>query len=168
MASKKSKSKKLSSTKERYRKQLEETVFFVDRSSGRYELSDGLRELGLNVERHDDHFAPDTIDPDWIAACAKKNWIIISSDLNIKRNLLERLAILNSNLGAFFFTSAQITSEEQIKLFQKAIPKIARILVTQPRPFIARINKQGEVELWLNHKGHDLIASKQLRKRLKN
>jgi hypothetical protein len=161
MASKKSRSKKPSSTKELYLKQLEKTTFFVDRSSGRYELSDGLRELGLNVERHDDHFAPETIDPDWIEVCAENEWIIISSDLNIKRNVLERLA----KLGAFFFTSAQITSGEQIKLFAKAIPKIARMLVTQPRPFIARITKQGEVELWLNHRGQDMIALKQTRKR---
>src|SRR6476646_1545389 len=152
MASKKPKSKKLSATKALYQKQLEESVFFVDRSSGKYELPDGLRALGLTIERHDDHFAGDTPDVDWIAACGKNGWVIVSSDLNIKRNVLEQRAILNAGVAAFFFTSASITSAEQIEIVKKALQRIAKMLVTQPRPFIARLSRQGDVELWLNAK----------------
>jgi hypothetical protein len=87
MASKKLKSKKLSATKEHYKKQLKESVFFVDRSSGKHALSKGLISLGLQVQRHDDHFAPTTIDADWIAACGKNCWIIVSSDRALSETL---------------------------------------------------------------------------------
>ena len=92
-------------------------------------------------------------------------WIIVSSDLNIKRNTLQRLAILNAGVAAFFFTSAQITSSEQVKIFEKAILKIAKMVVTQPRPFIARLSKNGELELWLNSKGDDMISKRQSKKK---
>jgi len=158
MASKKRRSKKLSATKELYKKQLEESVFFVDRSSGKHVLADGLAALGLNVERHDDHFDPTTPDPDWIAACGSKSWIIVSSDRAIKRNPLEQRALLNARVAAFFFTSANITSAEQIEAFSKALDRIAKMLTTQPRPFIARISRDGNVELWLDHKGQDRLS----------
>jgi len=112
----------------------------------------------LNVERHDDHFDPTTPDHDWIAACGSKNWVIVSSDRAIKRNPLEQRALLNAGVAAFFFTSANITSNEQIQAFSKAADRIAKMLTTQPRPFIARIAKDGTVELWLDHKGRDRLG----------
>lgn len=160
MASKKRKSKKLSATKELYERRLKESVFFVDRSSGKHTLAKGLRDLGLTVERHDDHFAPTTSDPDWIAVCGMNDWVIVSSDRAIKRNALQQRALLNAGVAAFFFTSANITSSEQINVFGKALPRIARMLTTQPRPFIARINLDGTVELWLDHNGEDRVAKR--------
>ena len=160
MRSKKAKSKKRSATRESYAEQLKEAVFFVDRSSGKFELVNGLRNLGLSVERHDDHFDENTQDPAWISACGQHNWIIVSSDKAIKRNTLERLAIMSSGAAAFFFTSPEITSTQQVEAFEKALPGITRMILGQPRPFIARISQDGTVELWLNHKGEDVLARK--------
>jgi hypothetical protein len=81
----------------------------------------------------------------------------------VKRNPLERQAILNAGVAAFFFTSASITSAEQVDAFGKAIGPIAKMISTQKRPFIARISKDGAVELWLNHKGEDLVARKRMK-----
>lgn len=103
--------------KEQLAKPLENEVFFVDRSSGKYELVEGFKNLGLNVERHDDYFTETTIDVEWISYCGENQWIIVSSDRNIKKNLLERQAILNAKVAAFFFTSASISSKQQIKAF---------------------------------------------------
>src|SRR5690606_4298336 len=108
----------------------------------------------------------ETLDPVWIAACGRKNWVIVSSDKAIKRNELEKAAILNAGVGAFFFTSANITSSQQINAFEKAGQRIANLLNSTRRPFIARISQDGSVELWLNHKGVDLIQAR-LNKRKK-
>jgi hypothetical protein len=165
MTSRKRKSKKHSGTKTSFSEQLNDITFFVDRSSGKYELVDGLRALGLNVERHDDHFDSETLDPVWIAACGEKNWVIVSSDKAIKRNELEKAAILNAGVAALFFTSANITSAQQIEAFHKAGRRIANLITTTRRPFIARISQDGSVELWLNHKGVDLIRSKSTKRK---
>lgn len=121
--------------------------------------------MGLNVERHDDHFDSKTLDPIWITACGESGWVIVSSDKAIKRNELEKAAILNAGVAAFFFTSANITSAEQIEAFRKAGRRIGNVIRDTRRPFIARISRDGSVELWLNHKGVDLIQAKSRRRR---
>jgi hypothetical protein len=74
---------------------------------------------------------------------------------------------MKSNLASFFFTSASLTSDQQIEIIKKGLKRIVNILSSNKRPFIARLDKEGKVEIWLNHKGEDLIAKKQDRKRLK-
>ena len=41
---------------------LETAVFFIDRSVGKKTVANALREAGLHVEVHDDHFAQDALD----------------------------------------------------------------------------------------------------------
>lgn len=119
------------------------------------------------IERHDDHFDDNTEDPVWISTCGEKNWIIISSDKAIKKNELERRAIMSSGVAAFFFTSPEITSAQQIEAFTKALPGITRMIMNQKRPFIARISPDGTIELWLNHKNQDVFARKQVAEKTK-
>ena len=152
--------------KESPAKQLENIIFFVDRSSGK-QLAEGLKELGLNVEKHDDHFEQNTLDYVWLEKCGEMNWVVISSDKAIKKNFLEKQALIKSNLASFFFTSANLTSQQQIEIVSKGLKRIANILESNKKPFIARLDKEGKVEIWINHKGEDLIAQKQERLRLK-
>lgn len=153
--------------KESPAKLLEQITFFVDRSSGKSIISEGLKNLGLNVEKHDDHFEQITLDVEWIEVCGRKNWIVISSDKAIKKNELEKIALLNAGVAAFFFTSAQLTSSEQIEIITKALKRIADLVINNRRPFIARLEKNGDVTVWINHKGEDLIAQKIERQKLK-
>lgn len=152
--------------KESPSKLLKDVTFFVDRSSGK-RLAEGLKELGLNVEKHDDHFEQNTLDIIWLEKCGEMNWVVISSDKAIKKNLLEKEALMKSNLASFFFTSASLTSDQQIEIINKGLKRIANILSSNKRPFIARLDKEGNVEIWLNHKGEDLIAKRQERKHAK-
>lgn len=45
--------------------------------------------MGFLVEAHDDHFAQNTPDTEWIPIVANKRWIVITNDKNIARNSLE-------------------------------------------------------------------------------
>lgn len=128
-------------------------------------MVEGLKNLGLKIERHDDHFTETTIDVEWISHCGEKQWIIVSSDRNIKKNALEKQAIMASGVAAFFFTSASITSDQQIEAFSKALKRISNFVQSHTRPFIARINTDGTVELWLNHKGEDCIKENMERRK---
>lgn len=161
---KKRKSNKLSTTKESYAEQLKDRTFFVDRSSGKYNLVNGLRHMGLNVEAHEDHFSDNAADVEWIAECGNRNWIIISSDKQIKKNFLEKQALLHSGVAAFFFTSATITSTQQIDAFRGALRRVANLVSFQQTPFIARISPDGTVELWIDHRGEDLVAKRETRR----
>ncbi len=144
---------------------LEDITFFIDRNAG---ISiDELKNMGLNVERHDDHFPQNATDIEWLPKCGENNWVIISGDKNIKRNSIEKNALLNSGVAAFFFTSGEITKEKQVEIISKGLKRIANLLASQKKPFIARLDKEGKVEIWVNHKGEDLIAQKQERLRLK-
>ncbi len=89
------------------------------------------------------------------------NWIVISSDKRIKKNPLEREVSFRAKIATFFFTSGEITNQQKIEFFTSAIKQIAKIVINEPRPFIARINRDSTAQVWLNHKGEDCLAKKQ-------
>jgi hypothetical protein len=142
-------------------KRLESFTFFVDRSLGRVIVPTALRKIGLNIEVHADHFEHDAPDTLWLQKCGERDWIVLAKDKAIKKNPLERQAIFTYGLAAFFLIRTEATGEENAKAIIKAINKIVGILENQRRPFIARLNLDGKVELWLNHNGKDLLANKQ-------
>jgi hypothetical protein len=70
-----------------------ERVFFTDRDLGRHKLPNLLRQGGLQVEVHHDHFEPDAADVDWLPKVAARGWIVLSNDQQIMRRPLEREAV---------------------------------------------------------------------------
>lgn len=112
----------------------------------------------MNVEAHDDHFPQNTPDYEWIPTCGEKNWIIISSDKRIKKNLVEREALIRSKVATFFFTSGGITNQQKIDFFTAAFKQITKIVINEKRPFIARINRNGTAKIWINYKNKDCLA----------
>ncbi len=91
------------------------------------------------------------------------NWIAISSDKMIKKNPLEREALIRAKIGTFFFTSGGLTNQQKIVFFTSALKQIAKIVINEPRSFIARINRDGTAEVEINHKNEDCLAKKQRR-----
>lgn len=140
--------------------QLKDFTFFLDRSSGKGSLVEGLKQLGLNIEAHDDHFPQNTPDYEWIGKCGEMNWIIISSDKRIKKNPIEREASIRAGVATFFFTSGKITNQQKIDFFTAAFKQVARIVINEMRPFIARINRDGTAKIWINHRNEDCLAEK--------
>jgi predicted nuclease of predicted toxin-antitoxin system len=62
-----------------------------------------LEPEGDRIVHLTDHFARDTEDRDWITALAAEGeWIVISGDVRIYRNRLEREAWRRSGLVVFF------------------------------------------------------------------
>jgi hypothetical protein len=167
MTSRRHKSKRQSGTKEIPEKRLEPFTFFVDRSLGGVTVPDALRKIGLKVEAHADHFDHDAPDTDWLKRCGEERWIVLAKDRAIKKNPLERQALISHGLAAFFLIKTNATGEENASALIKAIHKIVGILENQRRPFIARIYASGDVELWVNHKNIDLMAEKEARRRKK-
>jgi PIN like domain len=116
-----------------------------------------LRAAHLNVEVHADHFADDAPDSSWLIECGRQDWVVLAKDKNIKRNPLERQALFNAGIAAFFLTNANLTGEASAQAIIKGLTKIANLLTGEKRPFIARILPDGNVELWVNHKGKERL-----------
>ena len=117
---------------------------------------------------HHEHFVDNELDTNWIEKCAEEGWVVLGNDKNNKKNRYERAAIINGGLAAFYLTSGMRPGEDEAEAIIKALKRIANLLMSEPRPFIARIHLDGRVELWVNHKNVDVLAEKEARRSRKN
>lgn len=120
-------------------------VFFIDRSLGRKIVAQALREIGETVEVHDDHFAPDAKDEDWLVKVGKRGWIVLTKDDRIRYRVTERTALTSSRVRAFVLTSSQLQGTEMAAAFVTALPQIKRLIAKHPPPFIGRVSRRGKV-----------------------
>ena len=58
----------------------EDVTFFIDRSLGREKVPNALRQAGAKVVVHDDIFANDAPDEEWLAAAGKSKWVVWGDD----------------------------------------------------------------------------------------
>lgn len=119
-------------------------VFFIDRSLGRKQVAEALREVGGTVEVHDDHFPQTTPDVDWLAEVGRRGWVVLSKDERIRRNRIEREALEAAHVRAFFLTQQDITGQEMANLFRDALPGMTNRAISQPAPFIFTISRSGK------------------------
>jgi hypothetical protein len=103
-------------------------VFFVDRSLGRRKLPDALRALHLRVEVHDDHFAAEEVDVNWLAVCGARRWVVVTKDFAIRGNPAEIAALDRAGVHAIFLRGRKQPVEYAIANFAAALPMDARTL----------------------------------------
>jgi len=72
---------------------------------------------------------------------------VLTKDRHIRTRQNELVALLSSGVGAFVLTTADLSGQEMAAAFLRALPKMNRMLVGQPRPFIARVSPRGTVTL---------------------
>lgn len=138
-------SKKQSGTKlSRYEKQLRDCTFFLDRNLGRKWAAESLRLAGAQVEVHDDHFAQDVTDEEWLAFCGVRNWIVLTLDYRIRYRVSELDALKRNKTKAFLIARAgQMNREELSGLLVRSLPKFVALSLQTPAPFAYRISPSG-------------------------
>jgi len=67
-------------------KQPQTITFFIDRCLGKRFILEKLKSAGISIEIHDDHFAQDAQDVDWMPEVGKKGWVILTKDNKISKN----------------------------------------------------------------------------------
>ncbi len=64
-------------------------------------MAQALREVGETVEIHDDHFAPDAKDEDWLTEVGSRAWIVLTKDDRIRYRVTERTALASARVRGF-------------------------------------------------------------------
>ena len=137
-------------------------VFFTDRDLGNL-FPELLREAGVNVKKHSDHFPDDTKDEEWLKQAGQKGWFCLTRDQRIRYKPNEKDAVMRAGVGLFILVSRRATHQELAINLIKTLHKVERFVEKQERPFIAKIfcppkefrsfssKRSGRVELWLSY-----------------
>lgn len=112
---------------------------FTDRNLGARRFPEALRAAGVVVHTHQEHFAQDAPDTEWVPEVARRGWPILSPNLRIARDRLEVAAVMTSGAAMFCLSGGHTTAEAQAANVIRCLPAIERILATVARPFIAKI-----------------------------
>jgi predicted nuclease of predicted toxin-antitoxin system len=110
-------------------------------------VADALRAAGAQVEVHDDHFAPNAKDEEWIQEIGKRGWMVITKDKWIRYRTPERVALITGGVQAFVLTGGSMTAQQMGVIFVKALRKINRLSQKERGPFIARVGRDGSVSI---------------------
>jgi hypothetical protein len=133
-------------------------VYFTDRDLGR-QFGTILKSGGLTVERHADHFAPDTADEVWLAEVGNRGWTALTHDRRIRYKPNERDAVMRHRVGLLVIVGAAPFAD-LARAFLATLPSIEHFLDNQETPFIAKVYRPspgdaarhrtspGRVELW--------------------
>lgn len=131
-------------------KPLEDLTFFIDRALGKNKIASALREAGETVIVHDDIFQPDAQDTEWLPFVGEKGWIVLTKDTKIRYRTLEREALINSGARAFVFVSGNVPASETAQILVEVLPAMKEFINKHQPPFIAKIFRNGSLELMKN------------------
>ena len=133
-------------------------VYFTDRDLGK-RFPEILRDGGLTVERHADHFAPETLDEAWLEEVGKRGWIALTHDRRIRYKPNERDAVISHGVALLVVVGAA-PFPDLAHAFVASRPRIEQFLARHKPPFIAKVYRPspaesarrgtapGRVELW--------------------
>jgi uncharacterized protein with PIN domain len=111
-------------------------------------MAGALRNAGLKVEVHDDHFAQNAPDPEWLSVAGKNGWIVVTRDERIRYREAEKQAIRRAKVGAFVLAArGDLKIEMLAEVLLKAMTKIRRTITDQKPPFIAKVSRDGTVRV---------------------
>jgi hypothetical protein len=122
-------------------------IFFLDRNLGRYVVAAALRDAGAEVEIHDDHFPQDAPDEGWLPEVGRRGWAVITKDDRIRYREAETSAARASNVALFIIAGKGMRATAIADVLVAALPKMKRLLETEPRPFIAKITRRSDITL---------------------
>jgi predicted nuclease of predicted toxin-antitoxin system len=129
-------------------RQPQSITFFIDRCLCSKVIISALKGAGLTIEVHHDHFDHNAQDVAWLPEVGKRDWVVLTKDSRIINNCLERIAVASAQVKLLVFASQNITGEDMVEIFLKAIGPMQRFVHKHPAPFIAKIYGDGKVSMW--------------------
>jgi hypothetical protein len=123
-------------------------VFFTDRDLG-LQFPRTLREAGLTVERHADHFPPNSPDTTWLSQVSKRGWVALTHDRRIRYKPNELAAVVQHQ-AALLVVVGQASHLDLARSFIRTVPRILVFLGRHERPLIAKVYRPSPAELMGN------------------
>ena len=124
-------------------------TYFLDRSLGRFKLATALRQAGLLVEVHNDHFQQDATDEEWLTGVGQRGWVVLTKDEKIRYHAQELRALVSRGVRAFVLTARNVNADEMASIVLGARTKIERFLAKHAGPFMVTISRGGTLAvLW--------------------
>jgi hypothetical protein len=118
-------------------------TLFVDRNFGRITVVNALRDTGVRVEAHDDHFPQRTPDETWIELVGVQGWVAITGDLGIRfrHQLLD--SVKKHNARIIEVKSKGADGRIWASLLVSQIDNIVELARHTPPPFIFGLTLKG-------------------------
>ena len=123
-------------------------VFFTDRDLG-LRFPEILKDAGLVVERHRDHFAPDASDEEWLAQIGTRRWEALTHNSRIRYTPNEREAVIRYGIRLLVIIG-HAPYPDLARSFVATRHRIERFLDKHHPPFIARVYRTSPAELAKN------------------
>lgn len=120
-------------------------VFFTDRDLGK-QFPGILREAGLVVERHDDHFAHNTPDEVWLAEMSRRGWIAITHNKRIRYTPNELAAIIKHRV-ALLVVIGRPPMADLARAFVATFALIQQFVSRHQPPYIAKVYRPSSSAL---------------------
>lgn len=143
MASAKRKSKKPSASNGAA--PLDGPPLFIDRCAWSRRLGEALRDADIPFIIHDEKFAKDCEDVDWLPVVGREGWIVITRDKNIRRKPNELKAFREAKVIAFTLASGNTSAEDTARLVVALYPKILRKVRGAKPPAMFSITLIGKI-----------------------
>jgi len=115
-------------------------VLFLDRTHGNL-IRERLPDFGFEVKACDRIFPKDMPDIEWIAECAKQNWIILSGDKAIEEVPAERQAVIDGKCKVLMLDDTNSKSEEWLAAIVVGRHRIVHLAENADGPFFVTIRK---------------------------
>ena len=133
-------------------------VFFTDRNLGK-RFPQTLRDAGLTVERHEDHFVHDCPDETWLESVGQQGWIAVTHDKKIRYKPNELAAVIQHRVPLLIvigdapfpvlaesFVATQVRILEFVAIHRP--PYIAKVYRPSTKDVAADANAPGRIEHW--------------------
>ena len=126
-------------------RQPEEPTLFLDRNLGKHVIAERLRAAGMKVVIHDEHLPLNAPDEQWIALVARKKWVALTKDKNIRFRSPELESIKKHAARIVVIRAKNATGPQIAEAILKGRKQIARFASRTAPPFVARIDRGGTV-----------------------
>lgn len=157
-----------------------EPVFFVDADLCSRIFLATLRQAGLVLESHHDHFREGTPDEVWLEHIGSRGWIALSRNKEIRHNSFQTDRLMQFGTRVFMLIGNPAPGSDFMRClaenFVNTIHRVHRFLEKYEGPFIAKISRPdqapdnpysrivrpGNVEMWLSYE--QWLADRQKRR----
>lgn len=120
-------------------------TFFTDRDLGK-QFPAILKDAGLKVERHADHFAPNAADEEWLRFVGERRWLALTHDGRIRYKPNELAAVVRHRV-ALFVVVGDAPYPELARSFVKNATRVESFAAARTPPYIAKVYRPSPADV---------------------